>query len=294
VGVAVERLEAAIKADTKLQPVFVSKLLALTAALREEAFLGTKLAGHAVFSGLASGDAWRLLAPARDQKNADRWLADSVNQGSLAGMMRGFGRMVDAHDRREPVTADSLAGLHTEMTEGTWKSGIAFDDSMRFPVGMRNGQGADLRLEGGRGAVTDAGRAELEAAAKGGWFAVTDESDNSVSLTFAPKSAAETRARAGTILDVYRQEIGAATNDSEKRSAVAKATQDLYRSHLFQDGNTRTVVFATMNRLLLDAGMGRRSCRSPGRPRASPSGSSPPRSRRGKQRSRPSRGAARS
>lgn len=257
-GEAAGKLEAAIQADDSgLHPMFASKLLALTAAVREEESLGTKLAGHAAFSGLASGDAWRLLAPAQDQRNADRWDADSANQGSLAGMMRGFGRMVDAHDRHEPVTADSLVRLHATMTEGTWKSGIAIDPSMEFPVGLRDDQGTDLGLEGGR-VITDAGRAELKlAAAKDDWFKLTEDQDDdgSAFLTFASKSADETRARAVAILDVYRKDIGAATTDSEKRLAVAKATQDLYRSHLFQDGNTRTVVFATMNRLLLDAGL---------------------------------------
>jgi Fic/DOC family len=257
VPVAVKDLNDAIKADEGLQPAFASKLLALTAAVREETILAGKLDQHDALSGIAEKDLWRLVAPAKGQADDDKWLADSVNQGSLAGMLRGFGHMIEAQEQGEPITTESLAELHGDMTAGTFKMGIDIDeDSMRFPQGLRDGEGTDLGLDGG-GVVTDAGRAELrDAAAKEPWFKLRDGDDGDVSLEFAPKSGEEVRARADSILASYEKEKAAATTPEEKRLAVARATQDLYRSHLFQDGNTRTVVFLTMNRLLLDAGLG--------------------------------------
>jgi hypothetical protein len=257
VHVAVKDLSDAIKADKHLQPAFASKLLALTAALREEAILAGKLGQHDALSGIAEKDLWRLVAPAKGQADNDKWLADSVNQGSLAGMLRGFGHMIEAQEQGEPITAESLAELHGDMTAGTFKMGIDIDeDSMRFPQGLRDGEGTDLGLDGG-GVVTDAGRAELrEAAANDPWFKLRDGDDGAISVEFEPRSGDEVRTRADTILANYEKEKSAATTPEEKRLAVARATQDLYRSHLFQDGNTRTVVFLTMNRLLLDAGLG--------------------------------------
>jgi len=36
---------------------------------------------------------------------------------------------------------------------------------------------------------------------------------------------------------------------------IADTAQKLYRSHLFDDGNTRTMLFSVMNRMLLDNGL---------------------------------------
>ena len=198
VHVAVKDLNDAIKADKGLQPAFASKLLALTAAVREETILAGKLDQHDALSGIAEKDLWRLVAPAKGQADDDKWLADSVNQGSLAGMLRGFGHMIEAQEQGEPITADSLAELHGDMTAGTFKIGLDLgEDDMRFPQGLRDGAGTDLGLEGDGGAVTDAGRAELrDAAAKEPWFKLRDGDDGDVSLEFAPKSGEEVRARA--------------------------------------------------------------------------------------------------
>ena len=106
VHVAVKDLNDAIKADKGLQPAFASKLLALTAALREETILAGKLDQHDALSGIAEKDLWRLVAPAKGQADDDKWLADSVNQGSLAGMLRGFGHMIEAQEQGEPITAE--------------------------------------------------------------------------------------------------------------------------------------------------------------------------------------------
>jgi hypothetical protein len=61
--------------------------------------------------------------------------------------------------------------------------------------------------------------------------------------------------RCDGILREYDEEIGRAKSDEEKRFAIARAVQSLYRAQFFNEGPGQPTVFMIMQRMLLDAGL---------------------------------------
>lgn len=89
------------------------------------------------------------------------------------------------------------------------------------------------------------------------WFQVADDDDVNkvISIRIPSKTRQQCGAYANQVLGNFYQRLPDQRNDDAKRLLVAETMQALYRAHLFEDGNSRAVVFTAMNRLLLDAGM---------------------------------------
>lgn len=70
------------------------------------------------------------------------------------------------------------------------------------------------------------------------------------------RSAEQCRERVDGIVKAYEREIAAAGDDEIlKLRAIARCCQDLDQSHVFEDGNIRTVGFLVMNKLLAENGL---------------------------------------
>lgn len=70
------------------------------------------------------------------------------------------------------------------------------------------------------------------------------------------RSAEACSARVDGIVKAYEREIAAAGGDeTAKLRAIARCCQDLDQSHVFEDGNIRTVAFLVMNKLLAENGL---------------------------------------
>ena len=128
-----------------------------------------------------------------------------------------------------------------------------FRENARVPEGFR-GDGTNLTMRKGT-ETSEAGRLELAQLGEDDWFAGVEVRDEAVEITLAPKTPEQCRERTNAILATYREEIQDAETDDDKRLVIAKTVQDLYRSHVFMDGNTRSVVFTAMNRMLLENGL---------------------------------------
>ena len=272
-GRAVDEVRREIGNDDGMDPALRERLSAGLDAVAEEVRLHRELTELPTFEGLKREDVWRLFAVGRQQQEGvSKWDLEHHGQGSLAGMQRAFATMLDGHATGKRLSAEHLEAIHVEGTKNTFVTqtlvevqrmarGGMFPEQIeemrneaRLPPGFRT-QGVDLGLRRGP-EVTEDGLEELQALAKEDpWFRVKVPSDTQVMINFAPKSREECRERAEAILTTYRREIRSAEGEDQKRAVIAKAVQDLYRSHAFADGNTRTVVFTAMNRMLLDAGM---------------------------------------
>lgn len=233
--------------DDNPQAQFLLKLKTVAQAVGEEARLAAKLEHHPSFRGLNRDDVWKLVVPQREEIGS-KLTAEENECGSLAGSFRGFSRLLESQGK--PITVDWLIDLHHESTRDSYKTRFPTSEpDMFFPQGLRH-EGTNLELRAGK-ELSKNGKLELQSKKE-----FTTTKGGNVELQFEPKTNYELRLQAGNILARYETDIRAAGNDPDKKlKAVARATQDLYRSHLFADGNTRTTVMMMMNRLLLDAGL---------------------------------------
>jgi len=247
---------------------------AAIAAIEAGLQMRQQLEGDPVFGGLAPEDQWRLFAPGNLQDDSGKWVLEQNGQGSLAAMQRAFLDMLQDVRDGQPLDDRWLERIQRTGSQNTFRDedlrltyttafkamdidgtqGVDLRESSRVPSGYRDG-GTDLTLRQ-NGQVTSAGREELRALAQGDpWFQGIRESQEGFAITFAPKTAQECRERARGILARHEQDMAQAGTDEEKLAIIARTTQDLYRSHVFMDGNTRTNVFIAMNGLLLKAGL---------------------------------------
>jgi hypothetical protein len=190
--------------------------------------------------------------------------------------------MLDARqgDPPERLTVDELEGLHQRATENTYRGNLLqltyqsqledldeqqrqiqilqYMQDARIPSDLRQGPTRlALRLEG---ETTEQGRQQIEHQILeqdfDGWFEIQPNSPpGEFVLIYPDRTPEQCRQRAQAILDDFYNRLPQAQTGQEKRLLIAETVQRLYRSHLFKDGNTRTIVFTAMNRMLLDAGL---------------------------------------
>ena len=269
--VAIGELRTAIEFDGALHPGLKAKLGAALDAVAEQASLHEKLGELPAFESLKQEDVWRLFAVGRQQdEGISKWDLEHHGEGTLAGMQRAFGVMLQGLSDGVPLTAKHLEAIHVEGSRGTFRSQDSmlsykstigdqpdlqemFRENARVPEGFR-GDGTNLTMRKGT-ETSEAGRLELAQLGEDDWFAGVEVRDEAVEITLAPKTPEQCRERTNAILATYREEIQDAETDDDKRLVIAKAVQDLYRSHVFMDGNTRSVVFTAMNRMLLENGL---------------------------------------
>ena len=270
-----------------------ARLCAALDAIEARANLHSSLETHKSFKGMAAEDVWRLFATGRHQngEGTDQqkmWGLEHNGEGSLAAMQNAFLHMINGLDNEKDLTADWLQDIQVNGSKDShvgmnlrlsYKDAIKIDDmgkplppnqesemehglrlSARVPSGFREGP-TNLNLRLGS-EVTQAGRAELERLFNeepkwSSWFesAQLTSTGQGFEIVFKPKTEEECKARIDEILGDYNRDIALAESDDDKLRIIARTTQDLYRTHAFMDGNTRTNVFMAMNGMLVKAGL---------------------------------------
>jgi hypothetical protein len=223
------------------------------------------------FSRLPPGEAWRLVLDGRHQETRGKTGFEN-EQGYMAGMLSGLSLMMQTLRWERPLDADLFQTLHDTCTNKVYSKGVMVEDVPReghLKQGFRTDDGSNVgvgfslkpaRLTGEPprytgGTTTPEGRAELDAKiARDPWFHIEQVGDGE-RLWCVTKSAAQCAARVDGIFDAYRTEIGRARTEDDKLRAIARCCQDLDQSHVFEDGNIRTVAFLVMNKLLAENGL---------------------------------------
>lgn len=272
----INEFRTALEGRSDVPPGLRDKLHAGLDVLESRHALSATLKDTASFPSLPEDRLWQLFSSAEqhDKPDFSGWNLEHCNQGSVGGMQRAFTRMLEDQKSGAPLDADWLEQIHVEATRNnfrtealalTYKESVQSDPETmremlqmaRLSPGYRTAEtNLTLKLDT---STTQAGRAELLALSQSdSWFGDMRmvDADNAFEIQLrSPPSPEAAKERATAILAEFHSEIGQATNDDEKLLAIARATQNLYRSHLFEDGNTRSVVFVAMNRMLLDAGL---------------------------------------
>jgi hypothetical protein len=236
-----------------------NKLKAGLGALRSLDTFNDRLSQTDEFKGLDPQNAWRLFM------NGDRspWGLEQFNQGSLSGLYESFGHMLQTRD--QPLTGKYIEDLQRVGCQNTYTVDLAmafkpnvdegivefFQENARTPQGFRDGN-TNLNLDPQD--VTPDGLQSLRDNQERLGYVLKEENGN-VTLDFREETPEGCEERANAILGIYLGQIEIAQTDDQKLEVIGRAVQDLYRSHLFKDGNTRTVVVNLMNRMLLDNGL---------------------------------------
>ena len=272
---AVEDFREAFK-TIDMHPGLRAKLMAGLDAILEDHTLDRELRDHEPFEGLGEGEIWRLFAPGYLQdRGVSKWDLEIHNEGSLAGMNRMLLSTLWHQKQGQELDGDHLLhlhelgarGSHNERLQSLFQPGPGYEDPeshlhMRVDTAMPPGLRAEpvmLSLHLGT-ETTPEGMEELRQYMENDpWFVNSREIDGEepvfeVNLR-KPPSDEECKTRLDKILGDYKSEIGQAQTDDDKLRAIGRAVQGLYRSHLFSDGNTRTLVNTAMNRMLLDQGL---------------------------------------
>jgi len=248
----------AIDGDPDLPPQLKDKLKSGLDGLESIESFNAKLKQTNEFKGLGSHNNWRLF-----MNGESRWALENFNQGSLSGLHKSFEHMLDTRDQEltgkyiEDLQKVSCQNSFTVDLQNAFKPNVDEDihlfflEQARTPQGFRDGT-TNLGLDSRN--VTPGGLQALKDDQQRLGYRLTEENGR-VELEFAQETPEVCEQRANAILGTYHQEIENAQDDDQKLNAIGKAIQDLYRSHLFKDGNTRTVVVNLMNRMLLDNGL---------------------------------------
>jgi hypothetical protein len=252
-----------------------SKALSIVDKAEAQLRCGADLGRHLAFATLPPTSAWRMLMDGHLQDARGEYGFEN-EQGYMAGMLNGFSRMLESVRSREPLDARLFETLHDTCVDKVYSKPLSDPDLERMPrdgrlkKGFRTDDGSNVgvgypfkpvALEGEPprrvGTTTPEGRAELAAkVARDDWYRIdVGELGAPDKLWCVTRSREQCRARVDTILTAYRTEIAAARTEDEKLRAIARCCQDLDQSHVFEDGNIRTVSFLVMNKLLLEAGL---------------------------------------
>lgn len=274
IDTAIQNMMKAIVDDETLPTQLKSKLTLAFSAIEEEFKLSSHTTGPETgFNNLRQEDFWRLFVPQRlVGGDFSKWHIEQTEPGSLAGMQRAFREMLQGLPP-QPITAQDLERIHQSSTTNCFKGEVLamtyrddlfeeqYDEylmSSVMPTDFRDNKGTDLTLRT-QGETTPAGMEELrrlveEQDQDDPWLTLVVDGGETT-LTLLPKTRQECMARAQEILDDYYARLPDLQTDGAKRQLIAETIQALYRAHLFQDGNSRTVVFTAMNRMLLEAGL---------------------------------------
>jgi hypothetical protein len=269
---AVEHFREAVAGAEDMHPGLRAKLFAGLAGIDGMALLQQTIQDSGTFKGVSPQDSWRLFATGQRQDDGvDKWELEHRGEGSFGAMQRAFTLMLSTHQDGLRLTPDLVEQFHREGSEGTYLSGML---SLSYKQGMSEEEQSEYR-ELGRTPpgfrsretnltlhldteTTPAGRQELLALRETDpWFAAMNNGEipGEFGISYASKTPEETKARTRDILTRYEMDIQGAESEDDKLAVIGRAVQDLYRSHVFEDGNTRTTVFTVMNRMLLDNGL---------------------------------------
>jgi hypothetical protein len=251
---------AAINDDEGLPNPLKAKLLAGLDGIESGARLSAKLEENEQFHGFNGRDVERFF-----RTDVSKWDLEQINRGSLSGLHRGLEYVLDTlpgKPNHAPLSGDYVEELHRRSTENTFgvsllvglKRDFGGDEEFeiwetmsRTPTHLRAGV-AELPLA--KTSVTEDGLQQLRDNQERLGYVLVEVGDE-YRLKFSESTPELSKEKAGVILQTYQREIGEAQDDEAKLKAIGRAIQDLYCSHVFEDGNTRTSIML-MNRMLLE------------------------------------------
>jgi hypothetical protein len=257
---------------------------ALSIVDKAEAQLGveTEMARSPVFREFPGGQAWRMVLDGHLQASRGEYGFENEH-GYMAGMLNGLSLMLaDAREGRA-LDADSYERLHDTCVRGVYSNPTIIPEMPeqgRLKTGYRTNDGTNVGVSYAlkpvdpgdplrRGNITVAGREQLERSiaeqGRNPWFRLDlrTRADAQDKVWSDVRSAEQCRGRVNDIFTSYRAELARAGSDDDRLRAIARCCQALDQSHVFEDGNIRTVSFLVMNRLLIDNGMSPAILREP-------------------------------
>ncbi len=227
--------------------------------------LAEQMGRNRFFLEFDTSQSWRLFVDAEHQQEFGDYRYENES-GYMAGMMNSYRQMLST--LHEPVSADLLLRLHTTAVDGVLKRGetersanLARELGVIDPEldsfmtkGFRDGRPNHFGLVVGLN-CSEAGLEELMDLSDD-YSDFTIRTDGKKQLLFTePRSATLCKSIATRIFDEYDDEIRTARSTDQKLMAIARCCRDLEASHLFMDGNARTIGFVLLNGLLMRNGL---------------------------------------
>ena len=249
----------AVVDDRGLSEPFRAKILSVVDAISDDYELGEAAQDVPAFSGFPRGELWRLTINGQEQAEGGRWAREDKEQGYRSGMTAATLRMVDSCAWGRPATAGLVEAFHRDVCANALRAGFGsehedFQEALVLKPGFRDGE--ETNYEGPLSSFSPAGAARLRGKIEAGddWFEGFTVKPGKAEISLRSASRAECRQRTQELLDRCYDGIRKAGNDDDKLRAIATCCQDLLQSHVFGDGNLRTVK-VLLNKLLLDAGL---------------------------------------
>jgi hypothetical protein len=278
---ALQDIRGQIHAQRDAGAMQVAKALSIVSKAEAQIDAEVEMAQSDAFRGFPGAQAWRMVMDGHLQEARGEYGFEN-EQGYMAGMLGGLTLMLrDAREGRpldatsyEQLHDTSVAAVYTKPTMDPQEPELGkLKEGYRTRVGNA-GVGYPLKPVDPadplrRGNITVAGRAELERriadAGPDPWFFIDPRrrEDALDKVWSNPRTAEQCRTRVNDIFVSYRVELARATSEDDRLRAIARCCQALDQSHVFEDGNIRTVAFLVMNRLLIDNGLSPAILREP-------------------------------
>ena len=228
-----------------------------------EAGLEMEMSHHMPFANFDNKQNWRMVMDGYQQAARGEYGFENES-GYMAGTFNGLTRALQSARNDEPLSVDLFIELHDTCVNHVMPMGTTMGEHSPeyLESGLRDHYKPNSDIERRVGFaltedrnMTKAGMRELRDPGNGAgtWYELTKNNEKDMLKTFA-KTTGECRQRATDIIDSYHREIRAADTPDKKLAAIARCCRDLEISHLFADGNARTVGFCVANKLLIENG----------------------------------------
>lgn len=242
-----------------LQDKALTVIRGMEMKLAAEPALHQELSQHQAFQSFNPNESWRLVMDRYQQDNRGEYGFENES-GYMSGTFNGLREAMESARTGQPLTVDMLTQLHDTCVENIIPMGKTILEPANLEKGLRdfyapNGEprrvGFGLTQDRN---MSDAGLQELQDKINvhgDDWFEIQNNGGPNRLMTF-PKTTQECNDRVQGIIDQYNQEIGQANTADEKYTAIAKCCRDLEISHVYADGNARTIGFCLANKLLAE------------------------------------------
>ena len=225
--------------------------------LAAEPALHQELSRHQAFQSFNPSESWRLVMDRYQQENRGEYGFENES-GYMSGTFNGLREAMASVG--QPLTVNTLTHLHDTCVDNIIPMGKTIEQPGVLETGLRDTydlKGDERRV--GFGLTQDrnmsaAGLQELQDKINvqgDNWFEIQNINGANRLMTF-PKSTQECNDRAQGIIDQYNTDIGLANTADEKYAAIAQCCRDLEISHVYADGNARTIGFCLANKLLAE------------------------------------------
>ncbi|MFO1057244.1 MAG: hypothetical protein U1E53_09780 [Dongiaceae bacterium] len=276
-----DELRKEVRAQS-IGPTREAKALSIVDKAEAQLNLEAEMARGGRLGDFPGGQAWRMVMDGHLQASRGEYGFEN-EQGYMAGMLNGLTLMLADARAGRALDATSYEQLHDACVRGVYSKPTIMPEKLeegRLKTGYRTNDGTNVGVGYSlkpvnpedplrRGNVTIAGREQLERSiAEQGqppWFrlALRARADAQDQVWSDVRSADQCRGRVNDIFNSYRAELARAGSEDDRLRAIARCCQALDQSHVFEDGNIRTVSFLVMNRLLIDNGLSPAILREP-------------------------------